>query len=183
MTTREDNDILNRAARGEHEAFRELFMAYFPRVKYFIAQMVKSECVAEDLSQDIFLKVWLSREALPEVRSFNAFIYRMARNAALNHLEHTYVVEHHAARHSRLPQQATPEELLCAQETELLISITLEQMPEQRRKIYAMSRVEGVANEKIALDLGISDKTVRNQLSLALREIRSVLSSMLVFFV
>lgn len=180
--TREDSDVLNKTASGDHEAFRILFMKYFPRVKYFIANMVKSEHTAEDLSQDIFSKVWLSRETLPELRSFNAFIYRMARNAALNHLEHKCVMDSHTCRHASMSEQATPEDIFCAHETELLVSIAVDRMPEQRRKIYIQSRLEGVSNGDIAGNLGISEKTVRNQLSLALKEIRSVLSSILMFF-
>lgn len=183
MILYEDIDALKEVALGSHNAFRFIFMKYFPRVKYFIAHIVKSEDVAEDLSQDIFLKVWVLREMLPDLRSFNAYIYKMARNSALNHLEHTCVVKSFAAGSVSQSGMATPEEEFCAKEMELLIRITVDRMPEQRRKIYVMSRFEGIKNGRIAEILGLSEKTVNNQLSLALREIRSILMAAFLFFV
>ncbi|MFV0553198.1 MAG: RNA polymerase sigma-70 factor [Mangrovibacterium sp.] len=183
MKYTDETYCLERIAIGDHAAFDAAFMQYFPKVKYFIANLIKSESIAEELSQDIFLKIWTSREHLPNLRSFNSYVFRMAKNSALNYLEHKYVEESYVANYnSQTANNATPEEELNAKELELLIQLTVDRMPEQRRKIYTMSRVELLEVDKIAELLGITPKTVHNQLSLALRDIRTMLSLILAFY-
>ena len=116
---------------------------------------------------------------MPDLRSFDAYLYRMAKNAALNHLRHEQVVNSFPT----VSQKATtPEDLLDAKETDILIRMAIERMPDQRQKIYVMSRTGGIKNGKIAEILGLSEKTVNNQLSLALKEIRSILAFGIIFF-
>ena len=182
MTYNEELNNLKKVALGDHEVFRSIFMKYYPKAKYFIAHIVKSEEIAEDLSQDIFLRVWTSREHLPNLRSFNAYIYKMAKNAALNYLEHKYVEDSYTSNYNQQSESTTPEEELNAKELELLVQIAIDRMPEQRRKIYIMSRVENIKNGKIAEILGLSEKTINNQLSLALKEIRDILTLAFLFF-
>ena len=74
------------------------------------------------------------------------------------------------------------DEILFAKEISLLVEMAVCKMPVQRRKIYQMSREKGISNNEIAEELGISKKTVENQLSLALQEIKRVISAFLIFF-
>lgn len=178
----EEYTYLEKIASGDHHAFRYIFMKYFPKVKYFISHMVKSEAIAEELSQDIFLKIWVTRKQLPNLRSFNSYIYKMARNTALNHLEHKYLEDHYIANFAS-PSSTNLIDEIEAREIELLIQLTVDQMPEQRRKIYTMSRVENLKNEEIAEKLNLSKKTVENHLNLALKDIRNILTAALLFFI
>lgn len=171
--------ILSQIALGNHDAFHRIFLEYYPKIKLFIANIIKSESIAEELSQDVFLKIWSSREHLPNLRSFDAYLFRMSKNAALNHLEHRYLKNSYEANYKQSSTTSTPEEELNAKELELLVQLALEKMPEQRRKIYIMSKVEDKEVMKIAEDLGLTKKTVYNQLSLALKDIRSVIMVLL----
>lgn len=182
MTQNEEIKNLEKIALGDHDAFHAIFIEYFPKIKYFIAHIIKSESVAEDLSQDIFLKIWNSREYLPELRSFKAYIFRMTRNAAFNYLDHKFVEDSYITNHQSSTSVATPEEELEAMELELLLEFAIEKMPEQRRKIFKMSRIENLNNEEIAAKIGVTKKTVSNQLSLAQKEIRDILTLALLFF-
>lgn len=166
---------------GSHDAFKELFMEYFPKVKYFIAHLVKSESIAEELSQDVFMKIWEYRERLGVVESFNSYVYRMAKNTALNHLRHKYFEEVYLEDYE-VPPSPTIEEDLYAHEIELLEQLTVAHMPAQRKTIYEMSRKEGLTYEEIANRLGISRKTVENHINLALKDIRKTLSLFVSFF-
>jgi RNA polymerase sigma-70 factor (ECF subfamily) len=181
MTQHEDINDLERIAMGDHEAFRSIFMKYFPKTKYFIAHIIKSEMIAEELSQDIFLRVWENRENVFNIRSFNAFIYKTSRNSALNYLKHKFVEESYIANYPQLTS-TNPEEELDAKELEFLIQLAVDRMPEQRRKIYIMSHVENLEKEEIAEKLGLTKKTVKNQLSLAMNDIRKIISLASLFF-
>ena len=82
--------IIKRLSEGDQGAYRIVFEHYYPRVWEFVRRMVKSESLAEDVTQDIFVKIWERREIFGvEVQSFDKYIYVMSRNAALNTLRRT----------------------------------------------------------------------------------------------
>lgn len=169
-----DIDYIKRLAASDHEAFRYLFMKYYPKVKCFISRIVKSEAIAEELSQDIFEKIWRNRATLPALHSFSSYLYKMAKNIAINFIERKYMesayLQHYDGR-----QDASIDEELDAKEVELLIMLEVEKMPEQRKKIFTMSRFDSMKNNEIAEKLNITKKTVENHLNLALKQIRSKL--------
>jgi RNA polymerase sigma-70 factor (ECF subfamily) len=177
----EDAQYVRELVLGEHSAFRFLFMKYFPKMKYFISHFVKSDAVAEELSQDIFMKIWENREKLSQIQSFNSYIYRMSKNISLNYLEHKYVEDTYM-ENCQSETEASIESELYAREIELLEQLAINQMPSQRKTVYVMSRKKGMKNQEIAAALGISKKTVENHLNLALKEIRKVLALFLSFF-
>ncbi len=178
--TLETNILLSRIAAGDNEAFKTLFEMFYPKVKIFLVKFLKDENTAEDISQDIFVKIWTYREALPDIRSFNTYLYRMTRNAALNHLRgnHSKI---DISKMSVLDDKDIEAEYQ-TKEKELLIRLTVEHMPPQRQRIFKMSREQGLSNDDIALKLGISKKTVENNITLALKDLRDVILAFLVFF-
>lgn len=175
-------DNLKKIAKGDHDAFRSVFMEYYPKIKYFITHIIKSEAIAEELSQDIFLRLWENRENILNIRSLNAYMYRAAKNSALNHLEHRFVEKSFIAGYNR-PVETNPEEKLDAEELLFLVRLAVCRMPEQRRRIFTMSRVDNLEKEEISERLGLTKKTVENQLSLALKDIRKVLYLAVAFFI
>jgi len=177
----EDAPYVEKLALGDQDAFKVLFVKYFPKMKYFIAHFVKSDVIANDLSQDIFLKIWEHRERLGSIRSFSSYIYRMSKNISLNYLEHKYIGDIYLES-CPIELELTIEGELYAREMELLEQLTINQMPPQRKTVYEMSRKKGLKNEEIAISLGISKKTVENHLNLALKEIRKALSLFSLFF-
>jgi RNA polymerase sigma-70 factor (ECF subfamily) len=177
----EETQRMKELASGSHEAYKALFLKYFPKVKYFITHLVKSEAIAEELSQDVFLKVWEYRERMLGVLSFNSYIYRMAKNEALNYLEHKHVQDMYIEQYINETVESE-ENGWEAKEIELLEQLTVSRMPPQRKTIYEMSRMQGISNAEIATRLDISKKTVENHLNLALKELRKVLYIITLFF-
>lgn len=178
---RDASALLKDIAAGDRDAFRILFDMFFPKVKVFLVKFIKDEKAAEDLAQDIFVKIWTFGSGLPEIRSFNTYLYRMTRNAALNWL-----------RARRTPvslegitilDDADIEQEYYRKEKELLVRLVVEQMPPQRRKIFTMSRMQGLSNDEIASRLNLSKKTVENHISLALKELREVMVAFALFFI
>lgn len=173
-------NILHEIASGDNEAFKTLFEIFFPKVKVFLVKFLKDDKAAEDIAQDIFVKIWSMRQALPEIKSFNTYLYRMTRNAALNYLRDKKV----ALEISELSIQDDKdiEQEYYRKEKELLIRLVVDQMPPQRRKVFTMSRYMGMTNDQIAKSLGISKHTVENHLSLSLKELRDLLVAFALFF-
>jgi RNA polymerase sigma-70 factor (ECF subfamily) len=183
MSVNDEAKLVENIALGDHAAYKEIFLKYFPKVKYFIAHFVKSETIAEDLAQEIFIKLWENRFKLTSVQSFNSYIYRMAKNAMLNYIEHKDVEKKYMEQQYKDESWQSIENELYARELELLVQLTVNQMPSQRKRIYKMSRDEGLKNEEIAGQLSISKKTVENHLNIALKEIRKTISLLALFFV
>ena len=173
-------DVLIALKSGDHKAFEVVFIAYFNKVKYFINGLVKSESDAEELAQEIFVKLWVGRESIVIEKSFSSYLYVIARNAAFNFIKSRLVRDSYLNDqiHNR-EDSATSEEIIVAKETELLLKVIVSKMPEQRRRIYELSRNQSLKNDEIAQQLNISKKTVENQLSLALKELRQTFSMFL----
>ncbi|MBB4038179.1 RNA polymerase sigma-70 factor (ECF subfamily) [Dysgonomonas hofstadii] len=175
--------LLKALSLGDRNAFRTVFLNYFPKVKGFIAHLLKNTVIAEDLSQEIFINIWESKETLTAIRSFDAYIYRMAKNAVINQIKRDLYHNEYIKYETAKSEDFSLEEEIFAKEIRLLIDLTVTKMPDQRRRIYNMSRVEGLKNDEIAEKLHISKKTVENHLNMALKEIRKSISFMLLFFI
>jgi RNA polymerase sigma-70 factor (ECF subfamily) len=164
---------------GDHAAFERIFLFYFNKVKYFINGFLKSDDDAEELAQEVFVKIWTNREGIDSSRNFNTYIYISARNATMNFLRHKYVHNSFAADQIKAGNEEdfSGEDIIMAREIDLLVDMALLKMPVQRKNVYEMNRKEGLTNDEIAQRLGISKKTVENQMSLALKELKNVVGS------
>jgi len=169
-------EVLLSLKKGNHKAFEKVFIAYFNKVKHFIEKIIRSEIDAEELTQDIFVKLWTNRNLINVEKSFSSFLFTMAYYSSLNYLKHALVHDKFIININKTFTEGinTTEETIFATEINLLIELAVEQMPQQRKRIFLLSRKEGLSNEEIAKQLNISKKTVENQLSLALKELRKV---------
>jgi RNA polymerase sigma-70 factor (ECF subfamily) len=172
---------LKQLASGDAKAFRQFFMEYYPKVKAFIACFVKSEAIAEDLSQDVFEHVWRHKDFLTNLKSLNAYMFRMAKNFSINYLNHKTIEENQCASYVSVGEYSI-EEKLYVKELELLIQLTVERMPKRRRLIFEMSRIKNLKNAEIAEKLNISKRTVETHLNLAMKQIKEVTALSFLFF-
>ena len=155
---------------GNHKAFETIFIAYYNKTKTFIDGYIKSEPDAEELTEDLFVNLWINRHSIDTSRSFNSYLHTIARNAAINFLKHKYVCDAYLNNNQETGYSSTSEEDLIAKELEMLIDELVGGMPEQRRMIYTLSRNEGLSNAEIAERLNTTKRNVESQLSLALKE-------------
>ena len=178
-----DPKVIKRLSEGDQSAFRVVFEHYYPRVYEFIRRIVKSDTISEDIAQDIFVKIWERREMFGvEVQSFGKYIYVMSRNAAINAIRRTGRITPLVEDAVNRSENFSIEDDYYAREKELIIRLTVCQMPEQRRRIFEMSRYMGMDNQTIATTLNLSKKTVENHLTLALKTLRSVLACWIAIF-
>ncbi len=177
-----DNNTISELRNGSHEAFEKVFNAFFGRVKAFIYGYVKSEADAEELAEDVFVGLWIGHERLDPAKSFSSYLHTTARNSALNFLRHKLVRNSHADETVTGDVGTTSEDEFIANETAMLIEMAVEKMPAQRQEIYRLSRTEGLKNDEIADRLSTTKRNVESQLSLALRDIRRVITTIFIFF-
>ncbi len=165
--------LLESIAAGDTEAFATLFRRWYPKVKVFLVRFINDEKIAEDLAQDIFVRIWTFGPALNEIKRFDTYLYKMTRNAALNYLRDRKVGLN--VMDLSLMDDADTEGIYYKQEKILVMRMLVEKMPPQRQKVFKMSRQNGLSNDQIAEILGISKKTVENHLTDALRTLRQAL--------
>lgn len=163
--------------KGADGAFKKIFDHYERKIYSFIFSMVKSEYVAEDILQDVFVKVWLKRAILNPSLSFDSFIYTIARNLTYNHLRN--VASQEALKNElwcnlSVISQETENALLSAEYEDIVNDILLN-LPAQKRSIFILSKQQGRNNQEIADLLGITPKTVKNHLWKTLKLIRAQL--------
>lgn len=168
-------------SQGDVKAFDSLFASYFPKIKRFLSGFLDSPEEAEDLAQDVFVKLWQHRSSLIYVDNLNAYLYRIAKNTLYNYLEKNRYAEFSASI-PEIPTMEMLEEILFAKELEEIIELAIEKMPPQRKTIFTLSRKEGISNEEIANRLQISKRTVETHISAALSDIRKAIRLLLLFF-
>ncbi|WP_020529131.1 RNA polymerase sigma-70 factor [Flexithrix dorotheae] len=176
------NTYLSELLHTDKEKFMELlFKSYYSQLCNFVFQMVKERDTAEDIVQEVFLKVWKNKENLDPEKSIKGYLYRSASNATLNFLEkhqRNVPMEESHLQSSELTKNET-EETLGVKEIEEKISQAIDTLPPQAKTSFIMSRYEEMSYAEIAEALGISVKTVEKHMGRALSQLRKSLNAYL----
>jgi RNA polymerase sigma-70 factor (ECF subfamily) len=171
------NELIIRVVQGDEIAFGQLFRQYKNKLYSFIFHLSGSATIAEDVLQDVFLKIWRDRDKLTGIDNFNAYLYRMAQNTAINVLRRQSREALLLNEVQRLaPQGVQGHELLAAKEVQTALQQAIGNLPPQQRKVYQLGQEQGLTYEQIAASLGISTSTVRNHMVQALKAIREYIA-------
>lgn len=158
--------------------FEQFFLTTFPKVKAFAWKVLGSKDDAEDVAQDVFVKLWDCPEIWENQETWNAYIYTMVRNAIYDFLKHKSVEQNFQEQVTSQERPLTEPDFqsqLYADEIALLVDLALDSMPEQRKKIFVMSRKQGLSNQEIADNLNISVRTVEHHIYLALQNLKKII--------
>lgn len=172
---------MERVREGSHEAFRQLFSAFYPRLLSYARRFVGDPDEAQDMVQGVFVRLWESRAGLAAV-SLQSLLFTMTRNACLNELKSQAVRSRFEAEYSQ--ESAAAERLynfdflgdaghtLLHEELLRRIDGVIASLPERTQEVFLLSRRECLKNREIAERLGISVKVVERHISRALRAFR-----------
>lgn len=171
-----EKECLKGLIEGDHKSFDLLFLHYYPRVKTFLYGFIKNKEEANDLAQEIFYRIWINRESFSFIDSFGSYLFRMVKNLVYDQAKHKAVRQNYLqGEQNKLIYEDLIEDEIYAKELELLIDMVVANMPDQRRKIFLLSRKEGFSNDEIAQKLEINKRTVENHITNALSDIRKVI--------
>jgi RNA polymerase sigma-70 factor (ECF subfamily) len=173
-----EKELLAQIAQGNQDAFAKLYIAFYDKV-YSVAMMyLKVHELAEDSTQQVFLKLWEKREALGEVENLNAFIFITARNAIFNSLRKSTRQESYRAllvSEVFLQETGSPEEMLIIKQKAGIIEQVIGGLPERQQQAFRLSRESGLRHKEIAVIMKVSVTTVKEHISNALQNIRNTL--------
>jgi RNA polymerase sigma-70 factor (ECF subfamily) len=176
----DEKNLLQQIAQGDEAAFSTLFYAYLDILQTFIMKLTRSATDTEEVVQETFMRLWMGRDKLAEVRSLHAWIYTIAANECYKFLKKRSSREQGLAPIEKLGEadegDDTVMEGLDLKEVHRLIVEAVSRLPAQRRRIYQMSRDEGMKIAEIGERLGISPNTVKNTLVMSLGFIRKYLA-------
>lgn len=177
--------ILADLANDDKHAFDKLYHLYYPKLYVYSKSFLKIDNGIDDILQEVFVKVWLNRQNIKKVETYNAFLYAITKNTLLNEIRSRLRSEEFRAD---LFYKSVAAEFVTQQAVEYAdiknrIDQLVLQLPEKRRKIYLMSREDGKSNVEIAEELDISVKTVEDHMTHSLRFLRDRLRSLGLIFV
>ena len=167
-----ENELLLQVARGSEQAFRQLFMRYHQWLISHIFRLTGSMAQAEEVAQDVFLKLWMNREVLEGIHKFKPYLFVLSRNHAVNVLKATIKErmrrQEWEKEHAHQPLNSE-EEPTVTQYT--LLDEAIDQLPEQQRKVYLLSRYEQLTYIEISGKMNISRETVKKYIQIAIASI------------
>lgn len=174
MSSDQDTALHQRLSRGDETAFQETFELYFKVLVLFATKFSLDKETAEDLVQDVFVKLYEQKDRLQFHSSLKAFLYQSVRNRCIDLIRSSKTREKH---HVEIKAGAdleglNSEDLMLQSELEEKIYHSIGQLPEQCQIIFKMNRFEGKKNQEIAEELNISKRTVEAQISKALKRLR-----------
>lgn len=174
-----EKELFALIAQGDQAAFTKIFDHYEPRIFPFVLKITRSEMFAEEIVQELFIKLWTNRASVAEVENPRSYIFRMATNRTYNYLKmqaRRTLVEEKGSAFAILDENST-EDFIDFKQTEETINKAVEALPDQQKKVYILSRRIGMSAEEIAVQMNISPKTVKNHLTEALRSLRMQLQN------
>lgn len=176
-------ELFQRISEGDENAYALFFNHYYRKLKPFVTKFTKSTPDTEEVLQDIFIRVWLNRDKILEIEHIDAWVYKVASRECLTFLrknlsDRVSLITLKESQEFSDPRGYTPLDTVSLDEINRAITAAVENMPAQRKKIYQMSRDEGLKPAEIAATLALSVSTVKNVLTICLKEIRTYLIRM-----
>lgn len=172
ITQSNEKELLMQVAEGNEFAFRRLFAIYHQRLGMHIFRITQSTELAEEVVQDVFLKIWMSRETLSRVDNFKAYLFVISKNHALNCLRK--VVKEQLLLKKLEASNVVPfkTDSQDADQYYNLIDEAIDHLPPQQQKVYLMSRHNRLKYHEIADQMELSRETVKKYLQIATTSIK-----------
>jgi len=179
VNTYNEKHLLLLVSKGSTVAFHKIFDHYRDKIFSFAMYLTKTDFLAEEITQEVFVRIWDAREKLPEVEIFCAYIRTVARNVAGNHLKRMaiekIVLKNISEREKNFPTSNEGTETL-----DSLFRIhqeAIKKLSPKQQKAYTLHHIQGLKNQDIAQIMNISVYTVKEYLKFATKSVRKYVGS------
>lgn len=167
-----DNLYWRIAFHDDQEAFRELFLDFYPSLCVFAQRYISSPEMCEDIVQDTFFHFWKNRKKIEITSSFRNLLITSVKNNCTDYLRKQSVRQHYAEKQVVSVTTDTPEAIYTIRELEEMLQTALGHLPENARKAFEMSRFDNMTYNQIAEEMSVSSKTIEVYISKALSVLR-----------
>ena len=170
------------AEQDDEAAFGHIFKLFYPKLLVFTQAICKSRELAEEVVDNVFLKLWENRKMLPAIKNLNYYLFVAAKHTALDYFEKTKKQASLSLDEIEVEfgdLRINPENTLISAETIRIIQAVIDSLPPRCRLIFRLVKEDGLKYREAAELLNVSIKTIETQMSLALSKVGSVLQNSL----
>lgn len=171
--------LLQKVALGDQLAFRELYHTYYKRLHYFAVAMVKTKEAAEEIVEDVFIRLWNQRGTVTQINNLRIYLYTATKNTALNYLSRKAresIIEPFDNIDITLQETGiNPEQIMITAETYQKIRRAVEALPPRCKMIFKLIREDGLRYKEVSEILNISINTIDAQMAIAIQRITEAL--------
>jgi RNA polymerase sigma-70 factor (ECF subfamily) len=173
-----EKELLLQVAEGNEFAYKQIFTNYWDQIYSTALVFTKSKEMSQDLTQDVFARIWIKKEKLKDVADFKSYLFITARNVIIDRLRkkvfsagnQIYLTEYFAE------SDPSPDDRVELKEMEEIILRGIHILPARQRKAFYLSRIEGLRHDEIASRMGISKQSVKSYIVRAICNLRKYLS-------
>jgi len=167
--------------------FEKLFNTHYSNLCSYANNFLKDVDASEEVVQETLFKLWTNKESIVITTSIQSYLFRAVRNASLNVIKHIDIRENYKVHNEyEMQDELSSEDEMIVSELDLKIRKAIDQLPMERKKVFLLSRYEGLKYREIAEKLNISVSTVENQMVKALKflrvELKDYLPWIIIFF-
>ncbi|MNZ92830.1 RNA polymerase sigma factor [Sphingobacterium multivorum] len=168
-----EKELINRVKSGDQDAFEQLYKSYSRKLTYRLLHLLKSEELAQDILQDVFLKVWEVRDRLDPELSFGAFLFTIASNYCKKSFRKALLdqVYYH---HNTFEEAYSPIEWqLDQKDAQQVLATVLEKLTPRQKEVFTLHKIEGHSYKEISERLGISTNTINQLMQQANKQLKA----------
>ena len=166
--------LLNQLRNGSEQAFSKIYDLYSKPLYRNILYLVKDEDIAQEILQDLFLKLWLKRERIDPEKKWLSYLYESANRMVIDHFRKV-AKDQRMINHlilTTVDHVTNAEDKLIDKETHALLAKAIEHLPPQRKLVFKLCKMEGKSHKEVAELLGISTHTISNQIKAANKSLK-----------
>jgi len=167
--------IQQRAADGDEDAFKKIYYQFYKRLYQFSLSLVKTKEAAEEIAEDVFIKIWQQKENLSEIKNLRVYLYIATKNTSLNYLskkaKENLTEPFDNINIDLYKSTITPEELMITAEMYRKIQQQVEALPPRCKMIFKLIREDGLKYKEVSDILNISVNTIDVQIAIAIKKI------------
>ena len=175
-----DQELIRLIKEGDRTAFTEIYKRYAESLAGFATSKLYNLDDARDVLHDLFVKLWEDRYTLTVNNNLRSFLFAAIRYKIIDKIRRNVTRQEYDVLLQGLaePQANSVEQQIEAKELQALVDQSLDQLPAKTKQIYLLSRIEHLSITEIALKLNLSEQTVKNQLSIALKHLRHAIAGL-----
>lgn len=175
----EDKTLITRFQNGDKDAFTQLYATYSRQLYLNLVRLVKSEELAAELLQDVFIAIWEKRDSIEIQQSFRAYLFRIGENKVTDLFRRARRDKILLSKIKKIASEhySYIEEDMIAREDAAILKKAIETLPPQRRQIFELCKLQGKTYSEVSLQLGISTSTINDHIVKGTKSVREFLYS------
>jgi RNA polymerase sigma-70 factor (ECF subfamily) len=181
LLTAYSKELLDKIAVGDEAAFRQVYRNFYQRLFQFALALVKTRESAEEIVEDVFVRIWQQKTSMPSIHNLRVYLYTATKNASLNYLSkkaRESITEPFDHIHIELDGSGiSPEDILITAEMYRKLQEAVEALPPRCKMIFKLVREDGLRYKEIAGILNISVNTIDVHMAIAVKRIAAALGA------